>query len=229
VSQVSYARGQFGQDAPRTVEQFRPMILKYSWKFAKRAAGLGSPIHRDDIEQELTIVFMKCVESYDESRGGSFMNFTISAFYYEMNRVFKKDQRAFEDSGMRRTTSTALSVEDESESADLLDYVDSGSGTPEQFLEMQDTLRSTLARLSPPARTLVEAVLNPPPSVVKQFRLQEAGAPHRRTLGSKDRASKELSFHFVLSLFGVPLALGRTLKEEIQSTFSRSYGVACEI
>src|SRR5690606_38073429 len=92
----TYQRGQMGQAAPRTLQQFAPLINKYTFKFHQRAVGLGCSMDENDIRQELSIIFLRCVESYDESKGGSFMNYLISAMYHEMNRLMSKDQRNIE-------------------------------------------------------------------------------------------------------------------------------------
>lgn len=211
----AYKRSQAGQNAVRTLEQFTPLINKYAFKFHRRAAGLGCAMDLDDIKQELSIVFLRCRDAYDETKGASFMNFTITAMYREMNRLMGRDQRNAELFPTIRQHQVSDDGDDYNES--IFDRVDSGWASPEQNFEAIQAYEELLTSLSEPARILVESVVNPSPQILDQFRMQEDGAKQLREIGLSDsvRASRILNMNFLFNLFGIPRDAATKLRAEI--------------
>lgn len=203
-----------GQNAPRTIQQFTPLINKYAYKFHQRAMGLGCAMDMDDIRQELCIIFLRCVTNYDETKGASFMNFLISAMYHEMNRMMQRDQRNFEQA----RTVRQFQMDDEGEETDsLFDRIDSGWASPEQNLEAMQSFDALLESLSPQARLLVQNVVDPSPEVCRQFELQERGSRRLREVGEDARAMLQLNLNFLFHLFQIPRDTAVKLKQEIKA------------
>lgn len=218
----SYQRVEANQNATRSIEQFWPMINRYTYKFHQRAVGLGSPLDYDDVRQELCLTFTKCKASYDETKGASFMNFVISAWFNEMNRIFRKDQRNREEG----LTLHAVQGGDDEESYNLFDVVDSGWATPEQNLEALSSIEFTLNGLSDQARVLVETLLNPPESVCEQYDLRECGVDQRRADESGTlRHVKQLNLNFLFKLFDIPADVARRLQREIEQKTTVAFGL----
>ncbi len=217
-----YQRKARNQRAERTIEGFTPLINKYAYKFHTRAAGLGCALDLDDIKQELSITFLKCVQSYDEAKGASFMNFVISAWFNEMNRLMRKDQSNREVG----YTMGASTIDDDGEESigGMFDRVDSGWATPEQNMEASQSLSALLDTLSPPARMLVETLIEPPEAVCRQFELQERGAKSiRDTFNIRVRATLQMNLGFLFDLFSVPANQARALQKEIHEKTGRAF------
>jgi hypothetical protein len=216
-----YQRRAETQQAKRTIKQFTPLINKYANKFHYRAQGLGAAMEVEDIRQELSLIFLRCVNSYDESKGGSFMNFVISAWFNEMNRLMRKDQSNREVGYTLRSTS----YDDEGEEAgSLFDHVDSGWATPEQNLEATQSLGVLLGELSPPARLLVETLIAPPDAVCRQFELQQRGSKAiRDRFGVRVRAQLQLNLGFLCDLFCIPDNQAKRLQREIEHKTGRAF------
>lgn len=200
--------------------QYTPLIAKHTLKFHRRAMGLGCPMDQDDIRQELIIVMQRCAVSYDDSKGSSFMNFLINAWYHEMNRVMRRDQRN-RDIGM--TLNQTCCSKSDGEELNLLDTIDSGWATPEQNLEALSSLQVALRGLSDEARMLVDILLDSPDSISDQFELQQRGAVERREAGISRRSMTQLNLKFLLTLFEVPTDVARKLSGEIRSSFGAAF------
>lgn len=198
---------------PRTVEQYAPLIHKFAYRFYQRSQGLNSSRDLEDIRQELTLIFLRCCKSYDETKGSTFMNFVISSWFNEMNRLMLKDQRNREVA----YTVSAQNGDDEEEAFSLFDRVDSGWASPEQNAEALSSMQFTLEGLSDQARLLVETLINPSEAVCHQYDLRERGALQRRNSGEDRRGSRHLNLAFLFLLFKVPAAAARDLRAEIQS------------
>lgn len=211
-----------GQAAPRTLQQFAPLINKYTFKFHQRAVGLGCSMDENDIRQELSIIFLRCVESYDESKGGSFMNYLISAMYHEMNRLMSKDQRNIEQF---KTVRQSQMMEEDEDTLGVWDRIDSGWASPEQNLEAYQAMTHMLDNLSPQARLLVENVVAPNQEVIRQFDIQVKGSENIRENGDFARASKSINTNFLLKLWGVPRHVGQELQKEIRTQARVSFAL----
>lgn len=221
----SFTRVQTNQDAARTIEQFTPMINKYAFKFLQRANGLGASMDLDDIRQELSLIFIRCTRSYDETKGGSFMNFVISAWFNEMNRLMRKDQR---NVNVGHTLSDSQWGEDDEQmDGSIFDRVDSGAPTPEQNVEALQLLNATLNGLSAPARTLVSALLDPPDELCRQFEIQASGIKERRDRNVTNRnAYTQMNLRFLFEVFGIPRVPAMNLKQEIESRVGHVFDFA---
>lgn len=216
----TYQRGQAGQNAPRTIQQFTPLINKYTYKFHQRAVGLGCSMDEGDIRQELSIIFLRCVAAYDEAKGGSFMNYLISAMYHQMNQIMSKDQRNIE---RFKTVRQSQMTEEDEDSLGVWDRIDSGSASPEQNLEALQSMRHMLDRLSPQARLLVENVIEPNAEVCRQFDIQVRGTESVRRNGGATRAMRSLNTTFLLRLWGIPRFAGANLQKEIRAQAISSF------
>lgn len=220
-NQPAYQRDQAKQNNVRTLEQFTPMINKYAFKFHRRASGLGCALDLDDIRQELSIVFLRCVDAYDEAKGASFLNFTITSMYHEMNKLMARDQRNIE----LFTTVRDHQVDEDGDSygESIFDRVDSGWATPEQNMEAAQCYHELMESLSEPARLLVENVVNPSPEILHQFDLQARGAAQLRQQGIAARASHHLNLSFLFNLFGLSRDTGNKLKLEVRRKAQRAF------
>lgn len=216
----TYQRGSTGQNAPRTLQQFAPLINKYAFKFHRRAVGLSCAMDIDDIKQELSIIFLKCVGLYDDTKGGSFMNYLISAMYHEMNRLFSRDQRNREVC----VTVAQFTTSDDGEMSDsIFDRVDSGWATPEENYEAIQCLSALLNSLSPEARAIVQQIVDPSPAILEQFELQERGSAAVREAGASVRATLQLNLNFMFNLLDIPRSVSTRITREVRQQTERTF------
>lgn len=217
----SYQRQESNQNAPRDIATFLPLINKYAFKFQKRAEGLTSAFDMDDIKQEMCLVFVKCSRAYDETKGGSFMNFLISAWYNEINGMMRKDQRN-RDQGM--TLSEHVECQEDEGRLSLFDVMDSGWPNPEQNMEAYSCMNYALSNLTDPARVLVETLLDPPESIRHQFDIRERGVAARRAAGRVEKRSiGHMNLRFLTLFFDLPANLARSLRSEIEGKMSAAF------
>lgn len=207
------------------IDQFTPLIMKYTHFFAPRAAALASSLDREDIQQELTIIFMRCVRSFDPSKGVKFMTYTIQAFFHDMNRRLDRDQRNWEEGVTYQDT--AGEGDDE---FSILDGVASEGASPEELMEALSCLEWAFDSLSEEARVLVNALVDPPDAVLQQFQLQIEGAASRRDRliegVTLPRSRQQFNLKFLFELFEVPLAPSRHLRAEIESKVAHAFAFA---
>lgn len=209
-----YRRNVRNQEANRTIEQFAPLINKYTYKFSQRARSLGTAMDEDDIRQELSIIFLRCVEAYDESKGGSFMNFLISAWFNEMNQLMRRDQRNFE----RGKTRSDHVESDDGDAMSIFDTVDSGWATPEQNLEALQQAEALLNALTPQARVLVHTLIDPPDAICEQYAAHTNGIRERRDAQlSAKKTYRQLTLRFLFEAFQVSPSDQVRITREIQT------------
>jgi len=56
---------------------------------ARRFAPLGLPMDKEDLVQELVVVWLGCVEKFDPTSGFQFSTYFMRAAYNRVNRIFK--------------------------------------------------------------------------------------------------------------------------------------------
>lgn len=195
--------------------QYTPLIKKYTAKFGYRAAGLGCALDKEDLEQELICTFIKCVRAYDPERGAAFMTFVINAFFHEVNRLMRKDQRNIEAG---RTVSNVAKDDADGEFS-IFDNIDSGWASPEQNLAALQLHQQLVGKLSPAAAAIVGQLVDPSDQVCEQFDLHVRGIESRRAStidGPAARIRPQLNLNFLFELFNVPAGTARKLRQEIE-------------
>ena len=90
------------------LEQWKPLIEKFSFKAAQRAAAMKAPISADDFRQILRITLHACLKSYDPNRGVKLITFLYNAFWNEINKEFRKIERETEIPEIRDPKTGAL-------------------------------------------------------------------------------------------------------------------------
>lgn len=220
---IDYQRRAFLPEGNR-IEKFKPLIAKYARKFHQRAVGLNMGWEQEDVEQELSLIFYKCQGSYDPEKGGSFMNFVITAFFNEMNAKMRKAQKQM-DRGVAFVSN--MQGGEEGESLNLFDTIDSGHATPEQNVEALQCIEHALRGMSEPASSLVKMLMDPPDPICIQFELLSKGTLARReALKDGRRSPQQLSLSFLFDLFKVPKADARRIQMEIEKKVGNAFLLA---
>lgn len=118
----------------------------------------------EDVVQELSVAFVKAINSYDPSKGYSFTAYAGRAMWNEFNRYAKKQINEATELGT--LSIQALDARsDTDEGGDLYEVFDSGAPTPEEQLERKQEIIGNLRKLSPTAKFLVSQMMSPSPEL----------------------------------------------------------------
>lgn len=209
-----------------------------------RLMGIGAAVDYDDLFQDLSEVFIKAFDGFSEENGKFSTYFTVAATNklnqiaegFELDRTGVKTSRHLSDeideqTGKRKWKSRreqlhagAVSVEEmsswsEEGEGSVLDSIDSGCATPEQFLQAQQELDAMLERLSPLAARMCELTLNPPELLEREFVALAAHAEYARSQNIERRGRTSLNVSFVAGIFekttDLPINVIRAAKREV--------------
>lgn len=217
-----------------------------------RLMGIGAAVDYDDLVQELSEVFVKAFDGFEEGAGKFSTYFTVAATNkinqiaegYELDRTGVKTTRYLSDeidagTGKRKWKarreqihSGAVSVEEmsswsEDGEGSILETIDSGSATPEEILQAQQELGAMLGRLSPLAATMCEMALNPPEFMEREFIAVTAHAEYARSQNIERRGRNSLNVAFVAGVLekttDLSVAAIRAAKREIMDLAKRGF------
>lgn len=217
-----------------------------------RLMGIGAAVDYDDLVQELSEVFVKAFDGFEEGAGKFSTYFTVAATNkinqiaegYELDRAGVKTTRYLSDeidagTGKRKWKarreqihSGAVSVEEmsswsEDGEGSILETIDSGSATPEEILQAQQELGAMLGRLSPLAATMCEMILNPPEFMEREFIAVTAHAEYARSQNIERRGRNSLNVAFVAGVLekttDLSVAAIRAAKREIMDLAKRGF------
>lgn len=217
-----------------------------------RLMGIGAAISYEDLVQELSEVFIKAFDGFDESASEFSTYFTVAARRkiskiaegYELDRIGVKTTRCLSDeidpnTGKQKWKARkekihggAFSVEElsswsEDGEGSILETIDSGSATPEEILQARQELGAMLGRLSPLAATMCELTLNPPEFMEREFIAVTAHAEYARSQNIERRGRNSLNVAFVAGVLekttDLPVAAIRAAKREIMDLAKRGF------
>lgn len=218
-----------------------------------RLSGIGASVDYDDLFQELSEVFIKAYDGFDEDGSKFSTYFTVAAGHkinqiaegYELDRMGVKTTRFKSDETCPKTGKKkwkarkdkihggAVSVEEmaswseEGDSGSVIESIDSGTATPEQLCQAQQELNVMLANLSPLAAKIVEMTLNPPEFIERELEAVEAHVEYARSNGFPRRNTASISVSFVADVLekttDVPALTIRTAKREIMELAKRGF------
>lgn len=191
-----------------------------------RLADIGGSQSYDDLFQELTEVFIKAYDAFDENAGFTFSTyFMTSARNYlnhnaeqvEVERLgvktswFKSDE-IDPKTGKRKWKSRRervhqgcssfeeMSARADSDEADMHEIIPAHGPTPEQIASIESDMRVLMARLSPLARQMLAMVIDPPDYLEREFDALDAHARLARSMNIRGViASGRIDLPFVSS------------------------------
>lgn len=201
--------------------QWKPLIHKISYQAAKRAVAIGLPMTQADFVQELSVVCLKCHDSYNPDMGASMMTFLYRAMYNEVNKIFTREEsgrkishqvvevkdrdgvmvkRVVNDLGFNISGDTTYNGEEGP--VGIWDHIEDIGESPEA-IAMEDDLQDYLhARIHPDASVILCILESGNSFIGDQLAAYNDGVTEEAQAGGIRRLHLDLDFAFVGKLLG---------------------------
>lgn len=174
-------------------------------------------IDYEDVFQEMSVVFLKAYERFDESRG-----FKFSTYYYmsAMNRLNSWAQDMIDE----RLNCGVISIQELNAGKDgdddmmLEEQLLVDATTPEDHLRVKEYITHMTNTLSPLAALILGWSIEPPQEIMQEIRAAQAYAAFGRSKGFDTRCMAQISprfiGNFIHMVWGVPnFQVTQALKE----------------
>lgn len=195
------------------------LVHAVSRKGFSRLATAKVVIDYEDVFQEMSIVFLKAFEGFDESKGFKFSTYYFMCAY---NRLNYWAQRLIEE----RLKHGVVSIEELSKGSDgddmdlgnvMQDYADP-STDPESSYRVTELLQYMLKNVSPLAGLILEWSIMPPQEVMTEVRKAHQYAEYGRSRGHNARCMVQVSPRYIASFISMisdvsQLEVTKALKE----------------
>lgn len=175
------------------------LIRTAARKVASRAAAIGSgTLDYDELEQELTEVFIRAYDGYDPEKY-RFSTYYMRAAFNRANYLLKKQETERIENRTRSVEEMGSKYEDNDEglSATVEDVT---TIRPEEHAQIQSLLRYWHSKLSPAAQAILALTLEPPEWLCDEFHAHRAYAELCRASGVPRRAKQDLDAAYVAQL-----------------------------
>jgi len=170
------------------------LIHAVSRKGYARLQAAGVAMDYEDVFQEMSVVFLKAYERFDESLGFRFATFFYKAAY---NRLNVWAQEMIEERLVHGTVSIEEMNTSEDEEFNLQDVLMVDHETPEDHCRIRQFIRFIESSLSPLARLIVNWMVAPPEELMEEIRKAEANAEFGRSLGFNCRCMARITPRYV--------------------------------
>jgi RNA polymerase sigma factor (sigma-70 family) len=196
------------------------LVHSVSRKGFSRLATAKVVIDYEDVFQEMSIVFLKAFEKFDESKGFKFSTYYFMCAYNRLNRWaqdlieerLKHGVVSIEELGQMTGEGDDFDM-----SAAMTDYADP-STDPESSYRVKELLDHMLKTLSPLAGLILEWSIAPPDEVMTEVRKAQDYAAYGRSQGHNTRCMVQVSPRYVASFIRMvsdvtPPEVAKALKE----------------
>jgi len=188
-----------------------------------RLQAIGSGMEYDDLVQDLTVVFIKSYDKFDEASGNRFSTYFMAAAFNRINRIAGEQEIERVENGVRSMEEMSERFEDDTS---IEEVIASDAATPEQIVEAASIAQGVLSKLSPLAAKIAEMAIDPPDFIEREFMAAQAHAEISRNKGIEKRASRSLNVSFVCSVLekttDLPVLSIREARKQILATVERS-------
>lgn len=188
-------------------EQNKGLVHAVSRKGFARFSGLGVSMDYEDIFQEMSVIFLKAYEGFDDSKGFKFTTYFYMSAFNRINSWLQKlaDERVVHGVVSIEELNARSGGDGENNLSDLL-MID--RATPETYCQLNQFITHADKSLSPLASLILSWCLSPPPELLEQLRKAEVHAEYGRKLGFETRCMSKLTPRyvggFVSMLTGIP-------------------------
>lgn len=186
-----------------------------------RLVAIGAPLDYEDLFQELTEIFIKSYDKFDESRGCKFSTYYVFSAFNQVNKMAKK----FEVERCELGTRSIEEMDDRAseDGLSVLEKIDSGFATPEQYVEAMQMARSVVSGLSPMASTIAGMLIDPPAFMEREVEAAIAHSGYARSKNVARRARQQLDIGLVCSVIekatNAPHSMVTKARRELEAAF----------
>ena len=210
-----------------------------------RLQGIGANIGYDDLVQELSEVFIKAYDLFDEGRGLQFSTYFMFSARNEINKIAERFERERTGgvvvSAVKNKEEYGYEVEREylhggtssiedlnaagEEGSSIEETIAADCPTPEEIVCAGQAAAYLLSQLSPLASQIAEMAINPPDFIEREFVAFQAHAEYARSVGLERRCRGVINVSFVASVLervtDISASQIRAAKSEITSLAKR--------
>lgn len=156
------------------------------------AAKVG--IDYEDVFQEMSMVFLKAYQGFDESRGFKFSTYFYMAAYNRLN-AWAADM--IDERVKHGVVSIDELNETSGEDLSLSETLLVDDTTPEDYVRAMQLLTHIKNKLSPLAGLILQWSIEPPPEVVQQIQAAQMNADYGRSRGLNSRCMAKPSVRYI--------------------------------
>lgn len=171
------------------------LVHAVSKKGYARFQSAGVAMDYEDVFQEMSVVFLKAYEGFDESKGFKFTTYYYMAAQNKMNNWAQSLIAERLQHGVFSIEEMSTRSDGEESSMEEVLMVD--PTTPEGYYKCKEFLIHVEQKLSPLAGLILNWTLNPPPELLDQLRKADAHAEYGRSVGIEVRNMARLSPRYV--------------------------------
>lgn len=212
-----------------------------------RLVEIGASQSYDDLFQELTEVFIKAYDAFNENAGFTFSTYFMTSARNYLNRNaeeieeerlgirtswFKSDEinpktgKPKWKSRRERVHQGCSSFEEMSEragaeEADMHEVIPADAPTPEQIASVESDVRALAGQLSPLARQMLAMIIDPPDFLERELDALEAHSKLARSMNVRVLASGRIDLLFISSFMektlGIPAYELKKARSEVTS------------
>jgi RNA polymerase sigma factor (sigma-70 family) len=184
-----------------------------------RLAAAKVTIDYEDVFQEMSVVFIKAFEGFDESRGFKFSTYYFMCAY---NRLNKWAQDMIEERLKHGVVSidelNAGSEDGDANLSSILEEFADPSNDPESSYRVRELLEYMGKTLSPLAGLIMEWSVTPPEEILTEVRKAQSYADYGRSRGYNTRCMVRVTPRYVATFIRMiseisQLEVNRALKE----------------
>lgn len=222
--------------------QWGPLINKLAYSAAQRAAGLGIPMSHEDWVQEISIVVLRCQDSFDPTKEVKMITFLYRSIYNEMNKVFAKEEsrrridleceeyidkdgkpskRLKNIVGFNVSGDTTWNSEDGDES--VWGHIEDEQAQPDEVAEDSQLMDFVHANVSDEISSILTLLESGSPLITSQLHAYNFGVEADANAGGIRRFQLEMDFSFICKLLGYPPSKTSRLAAQVKSTILK-YG-----
>jgi hypothetical protein len=199
------------------------LIHTVARKGFRRLQAIGASIEYEDVVQELTEVFIKSFDHFDEASGNRFSSYFVPAAYRKVNSIaedYEKERielkiHSFEEMNARLNDGNHIE-----------ETICSGISSVEDQIDAGRLAVRILGGLSPLASMIAQMAIDPPEFMEHEFSAAQAHAEYARGVGVELRARGSLNLSFVCSALEkadvLPASVIRSAKREVIKAVKRN-------
>ena len=178
-----------------------------------QAAGIG--LDYDDVFQEMSVVFLKAYEGFDESLGNRFTTYYYMAAFNKINSWAQK----MIDERLRYGVVSIEEMNSKSDGEDfnLEEILMKDNATPEAIYACSEFVAQIRDQLSPLAFLILEWVVEPPKEFMDELAKAEAHIQYAKSLGYERRFMNHISPRYVGQFI---VMLGGVTESEVRSALA---------